>query len=130
MRAKCDNPFSHAVSIGGKCTGSLYDAVNCAAVVPYAAYYYSYTAMKDSSSGPPIGRPMLVTVQEFGIAVDATLDCEKNVVFHNGEAIGDEGRYGSTSPRQFHGKADTYLPGVHDNGGVDLSLNYGHSGVY
>jgi hypothetical protein len=72
----------------------------------------------------------LVTVQEFGIGVDAALDYAKNVLFQSGEAIGDEGRYGSMSPRQFHGKADTYLPGIHDDGRVDLSLNYGQSGVY
>ena len=76
------------------------------------------------------GELWLVTVQEFGITADAALDCAKNIAFQNHEAIGDEGRFGSTSPRQFHGKADTYLPGIHGDGRVDLALNYGHSGLY
>ncbi len=114
---------------------ALHVGLDLAAVPPYAIYYASYQGARAINSlGSELGPPgevashllagLLVPSQVAGLGTDALLDWIKGHTVAE-ESICDEGRHGYINP--LHGflpgplkGPETYLPGVHENGEIDL----------
>jgi RHS repeat-associated protein len=110
-------------------------ALDTAAVLPYAKYYAANRlANAISSVGNKLGLPgevvahglnlPLALVQAEGLCEDALIDWVKGHTVNN-ESIRDEGKVGYINP--FHEflpgplkGPKTYLPGIHENGKIDI----------
>jgi RHS repeat-associated protein len=104
----------------------IYDAVNLAAEIPYAAYYLSYRTLSTIGSIPVVGKPLtfmpafigMYGTEYLGLKADEGIDLFKNWAFHNHEQAADEG--GPIYPTPIHHGPQLYGPGLHPSGRVDL----------
>jgi len=96
-------------------TNLLHDALNIAAVVPYAAYYASYHAAKVLPQNS-----LLEAGQIGGLAGDAGIDYIKGHTVTT-ESVRDEGFTGCVLPRNLGCGVRTYLPGIHTNGNMNVT---------